>query len=238
MVSGDASLQDDVLESLATADQYRRWICDLARPWLGQNPLEIGAGTGTYATEWAAPGRMLTVTEAHPLRVVALQRRFQDHPNVRVRQLVLPSDGYTGHSAVVAVNVLEHIDDDRGALRSMALMVRPGGAVALFVPAFPLAMSRFDRQVGHFRRYRRRELETLLRQAGLEPQVVHYVNAPGLLAWFLMMRLGRRQPHDGIALRLFERCVPSLRRFESSCRPPFGQSLFAVGTTRGLSVDG
>jgi SAM-dependent methyltransferase len=236
MVCGDASLQDDVLELLATADQYRRWICDLARPWLGENPLEIGAGTGAYATEWAEAGRVLTVTEAHPSRVAVLQRRFENDPNVRVRRLVLPFDGSSGHSAVVAVNVLEHIDDDRGALRRMALMVRPGGAVAVFVPAFPFAMSRFDRQVGHFRRYRRREIEPLLRQAGLEPRVVRYVNAPGLLAWFLIMRLGRGQPHDGIALRIFERCVPSLRRFEARWQPPFGQSLFAVGT-RGLSDD-
>jgi ubiquinone/menaquinone biosynthesis C-methylase UbiE len=232
VVSGDASIQDDVLESLSTADQYRRWICDLARPWLGPNPLEVGAGTGAYAAEWAAPDLQLTVTEADPTRVAALQRRFENHPHVRVRKLILPTEDYKRHSAVVAINVLEHIEDDRAALRSMTQMVRPGGNVALFVPAFPLAMSRFDRQVGHFRRYRRQEVQALLRQAGLDPQVVHYVNAPGLIAWFLLMRLGRSHPRDGIALRAFERCVPPLRRFESRWRPPFGQSIFAVGTTR------
>jgi SAM-dependent methyltransferase len=229
-VSGDRLLQDDVLECLLTAEHYRSWICDLARPWLGADPLEVGSGTGAHATQWAAEGLQVTITEAEPSRVAALNRHFESRPDISVRQLTLPTDGLGDHSAVVAINVLEHIEDDLSALRSMLSFVRPGGKVVLFVPAFQFAMSRFDRQVGHFRRYRRRGLERLLWQAGLVPDVVHYVNAPGLLAWFLMMRVARSHPRDGVALRAFDRCVPLLQRLESWRRPPFGQSLFAVGT--------
>ena len=60
--------------------------------------------------------------------------------------------------------------------------------------------------------------------------VRHYVNAPGLAAWFVGMRLLRMTPHDGPTVRLWDRIVvPAARAVESRVRPPFGQSVFAVG---------
>jgi hypothetical protein len=44
-VTGDFALQSDVLEDLSDARRYRRWLADLARPYLGQHPVELGSGT-------------------------------------------------------------------------------------------------------------------------------------------------------------------------------------------------
>ena len=230
---GVAGVQAGVLESLSSAVNYRRWICDLAGPWLGDDPLELGSGNGDYAAEWAAAGRAITASEAEPVRLKGLQQRFDGHPLVTVRRLALPTTEPGGYSATVAINVLEHIDDDLAALVGMGELVQPGGHVVLFVPAFPLAMSRFDREVGHFRRYRAPDLGRRLEAAGLVVQQLHYVHAPGLLAWLLLMRLGRQRPGEGFPLRVFERLVPVLRRIESRWRPPFGQSVFAVARRPG-----
>ena len=225
----DDRVQHGVLETLSSAVNYRRWVCDLAEPWLGEDPLEVGSGIGDHAAEWARPGRKITVSETDPDLLTALRVRFADDPGVAVRELTLPPTTPGGHSAVVALNVLEHVADDLAALRGMRDLVRPGGHVVLFVPAFPLAMSRFDREVGHHRRYRRGSLARLLVTAGLEVRRLHHVNAPGLIAWLLLMRLGRGRPSEGPALAAFERLVPVLRRVEARVPPPFGQSLFAVG---------
>jgi SAM-dependent methyltransferase len=130
---------------------------------------------------------------------------------------------------VVAINVLEHIPDDAAAVRSFAGLLRPGGRVVLWVPAFEGLMSAYDRRVGHQRRYRLDSLRTVLEGAGLEVERLHYVNSLGLVAWFVMMRLLGGQPQAGPALRFWDRFViPVLRRVESRVRPPFGQSVFAV----------
>ena len=226
---GDSRIQTSVLEGLSSAVNYRRWICDLAAPWMGDDPLELGAGNGDYASEWSSSGRQVTTSEAEPARLEELRQRFAHDPRVTVRQLALPSTEAGGYSATVAINVLEHIEDDLAALVGMRSLVRPGGHVILFVPAFPMAMSRFDREVGHFRRYRVRDLGRRMEAAGLAVQQLHYVNAPGLLAWLLLMRLGRQRPGEGFPLRVFERLVPLLRQVEGRWRPPFGQSVFAVG---------
>ena len=225
---GIAEVQAGVLESLSSAVNYRRWVCGLAAPWLGDDPLELGSGNGDYAAEWATTGQRITASEAEPSRMRELHRRFDGHPLVEVRRLALPTSEPGAYSATVAINVLEHIDDDLAALVGMRELLRPGGRVVLFVPAFPVAMSRFDREVGHFRRYRAPDLRRQLEAAGLVVERLHYVNAPGVLAWLLLMRLARQRPGEGFALRVFERLVPVLRRIEGRWRPPFGQSVFAV----------
>lgn len=232
-VAGDSDVQTEVLEGLSAAVNYRNWICDLASPHLGPRPVEIGSGNGDYAETLADRGHRVVASEGERSRRTRLEDRFSGDDRVEVRDLHLPlrsSDRRSEFTGAVAINVLEHIEDDVAALRSMAELVEPGGKIVLFVPAFPVAMSRFDREVGHYRRYRRRSLVDVMRRAGLTGVRAHYVNLPGLLAWILLMRLGRQRPGEGLALRVFEALVPFLRRVEDRWRPPFGQSLFAVGT--------
>jgi SAM-dependent methyltransferase len=231
-VAGDSDLQTFTLESLASARNYHRWLCDLVQPYLGEDPLEIGSGLGDYAETWLENGQStITVSDADRSRRAMLTKRFAADPRVTVRDLDVfaPYDG--AHSSLVALNVLEHIEDHVGALASAHRLVRPGGHVVMFVPAFPFAMSRFDRQVGHFRRYRLATLRRTYLDAGLRVERIHYVNAPGLLAWFVGMRLLGMTPQDGLTVRLWDRIVtPVTRAVESRIRPPFGQSLLAVGT--------
>lgn len=230
-VDGDAALQSEVLEDLAQAANYRRWLCSLAVPYLGDSPLEIGSGTGDHAAEWMAPGRRLTVTEPEPARYRLLCRRFAEDRRVAVRQLGLPTaaDVVADHSAVVAYNVMEHIADDVAALESCRRLVRPGGAVVILVPAFQFAMSAFDREIGHHRRYRAAGLARSMEAAGLTVEHIRYVNPLGLVAWVIGMRLCGMRPREGRALAFWDRVVvPAARRLEVDRRPAFGQSVFAV----------
>lgn len=133
-------------------------------------------------------------------------------------------------SAVVALNVLEHIADDSGALRGAASLVRPGGRVVVFVPAFQFAAGRFDREIGHHRRYTKSTLTAAYEEAGLEVETMRYVNAPGLPAWFVSVRLLRGEPREGMLLRVWDRgVIPVTRLVERRVAPPFGQSVLAVG---------
>lgn len=228
-VSGDTTLQSGVLEDLSQAVNYRRWLCSLALPWLGDDPLEIGSGIGDYAAEWSKATSRLTSSEADHHRLQVLRQRFDNDPKVRVRRLAAPIEEHASHSAVVAYNVLEHIEDDVDALASFRGLLRPGGFVILIVPAFPFAMSRFDREIGHFRRYTRDMLDSALRAGGFMVQRCRYVNPLGLLAWTVMMKGLRGRPRAGVGLSAYDRLVPLLRKLEENRQPPFGQSVFAVG---------
>jgi SAM-dependent methyltransferase len=227
----DHHVQSGVLEDLTEAVNYRHWLAGLAAPFLGDNPIEIGSGIGDYAAEWlgsAVP--RITVTETHDDRLKILHERFVDDDRVEVRRLTLPAEETGDHSAAVALNVLEHIADHVGAIRSVTAMLRPGGHVVLIVPAFEFAMSKFDRTIGHERRYTRAQAGEVLTAAGLEVQELHYINPLGLMSWFLVCRLLGSYPRNGFMLRTYDRAViPVVRRLERKWRPPFGQSVLAVG---------
>lgn len=234
-VSGDSKLQSCTLESLTTAVRYHSWLTTLVRPYLGENPLEIGSGLGDYAQTWIDTGTpQITVSDRDPSRFALLQRRFEGSDRIHVQDVNVFAPHPADYSALVAMNVLEHIEQDVEALRSANTLLRPGGAVVMFVPAFELAMSDFDRKVGHYRRYTVASLRTAYEQAGLDVERIHYVNAPGLLAWFVGMRLMKMTPQDGPTVRLWDRAVvPVARAVEDRVHPPFGQSVLAVGRTRG-----
>jgi SAM-dependent methyltransferase len=232
---GDSVLQSQTLESLTSAVNYHAWLTDLARPYLGEHPIELGSGLGDYAATWLGQGiPSITVTEADPSRLHVLRQRFAGRPEVQVRAIDVFRPEPATHSAFVAFNVLEHIPDDVGALRAAHTLLRPGGAVIMFVPAFDMAMSRFDREVGHVRRYTRAGLGETMRAAGLEVQELRYVDIPGLFAWIVGMRMLRMTPGDSSLLRLWDRTViPLTRRLEARVRAPFGKSVFAVARVPG-----
>ncbi len=235
--STDIALQHDVLEALTDARNYNAWLADLALPHLGDDPVEIGAGIGTFTRLWLDAGvPRLTVSDVEPRALSALRRRFAGDSRVVVEWIDVTDPREGSHSALVALNVLEHVGDDGAALRAAARLVRPGGKIVLVVPAFGFAMSRFDRSIGHHRRYTTASLRSAFERAGLVPRDVRYVNAPGLPAWVVAMRLLRREPHNGAALRAWDRLVvPIARGVESRLAPPFGQSVLGVAETVGGS---
>ncbi len=224
-----------MLEALQSAERYNRWLAELTLHWLGDDPLEVGSGIGTNASLWLELGlARLTVSEQSRTGEARLRERFAGDERVAVATVDLSDAGAGDYSSVTALNVLEHIEDDVGALRSAGRLVRPGGRVVMFVPAFPFAAGRFDRSIGHHRRYTRASLAAAYTEAGLVVESTRYVNAPGLLAWTLLVRVLGREPADGPALRLWDRAViPVVRRVESLRPPPAGQSLLAVGRAAG-----
>jgi SAM-dependent methyltransferase len=228
-ITGDQRIQSEVLEGLATAVNHRRWFVELALDHLGEDPIEIGSGLGDYALEWAQHFAKFTATEADPDRLLLLKERLAGTPNVEVRQMLLPTDEENTYSGAVSYNVLEHIKDDVSALRSMARLVRPGGAIVLIVPAFPFAMSRVDVATGHFRRYTRGSMASALHQAGLRIEHLRYVNALGLLCYYTATSVFKLAPKEGPMVKFYDRLVlPLTKGAERVVRAPFGQSVFTV----------
>jgi len=218
------------LEQMDGATNYAEWIVALAGPHLGAEILEVGAGHGTLTEGLARYGRV-TATDLSPRCVDALRSRYASWPNVDVLEgdVDTVTAGRSYDSAVL-VNVLEHIPDDRAALRTLWAALRPGGTVILYVPAFEALYGNYDRMVGHYRRYRRPALNALVAEAGFDVVESRYVNFVGAFAWWLVVRQLGRFPKGANSIRTYDRVVtPWVRRVESFRRPPFGQSVFCVG---------
>ena len=232
---GDRQIQCDVLVALAECQNHRKWFAGFAKPYLGEHPIEIGSGLGDYALEWIPSVEKYTATEADPALFAELQKHMAQYPNVTVRQLLLPTEERGDHSCLVSYNVLEHIDDHVGALRSMARLVRPEGYIVLVCPAFPFAMSPVDIATGHVRRYTKRTMRKALTDAGLEVVQVRYANSIGLVCYYGFTSVLKKQPSTGGTMSFYDRLVVPVVRFLERLvgdHPPFGQSVVAVARVK------
>ena len=89
------------------------------------------------------------------------------------------------YDTILYIDVLEHIEDDRGEMARAAARLKPGGALIVMVPAHPFLFTPFDAAIGHFRRYTRASLLATSRTAApetLRTEKLVYLDAAGLLA--------------------------------------------------------
>src|SRR6185436_18923690 len=82
--------------------------------------------------------------------------------------------------SIIYVNVLEHVENDAEELASVHDALAPEGRIFIFVPALPALYGNFDKEVGHFRRYTKTDLETKSRQAGFRILKSSYFDLAGI----------------------------------------------------------
>ena len=120
--------------------------------------------------------------------------------------MLLPATDANGdYSAAVSYNVLEHIEDHVGALRSMARRwSAPAARIMLIVPAFMFAMSQVDIATGHIRRYTKKTMRAALTEAGLEIEKLHYANALGLIGYYGATSIFKLAPKEGPMVKVYD----------------------------------
>jgi SAM-dependent methyltransferase len=229
------------LEVMSDAQNYVQWIfSELVAPHLGRTVLEIGSGIGTFSTRIAAtPGvERLTSIEIDPSSAEAARRALAvAQVKKQVEHIVgdylgaaLPKDHY---DSALLINVLEHLQDDRAAIRKARSELRMDGSLVIFVPAFELLMSGLDRRLGHYRRYTTGSLQKLLEGAGLTVTSLRYYNVTGFLGWLWRFRILGRTEQSPALVRFFDRVIlPVQLRVERALPLPVGQSVYAVAKKR------
>jgi SAM-dependent methyltransferase len=217
------------LESLDGADHYADWIVELAEPYVRGEICEVGAGHGTFTGRLANLGKVVAC-DPSPRCVASLRERYGGKPGIEIVEGEFADAARDRRfDTIVAVNVLEHIADDRAALAGFGEHLSPGGHVVVFAPAFDRLYSDFDRSIGHHRRYRRGQIAAAMYRAGLEVVECRYVNSVGMAAWWLLAKKLGRAPTQTWTVRLYDRAiVPWLRRLERDRTLPAGQSILCV----------
>lgn len=218
------------LETLSRARRLGDWMFEQFADAAQGRVLEVGAGIGTFSDRLLAAGvDELVQIEPEPGCAAVLERRYGDDSRVSLLREELPDAPSLSTRAgefdlVLCQNVLEHIEEHEAAVAAMAAALRPGGELALLVPAHPRLFGPLDVAYGHHRRYTPELLRGVVQSAGLDIERLEPFNALGIPGWWLKNRAGSREigPH---ALSAYELAVTAWRPIERRVRPPFGLSL-------------
>jgi SAM-dependent methyltransferase len=229
--STEFTLEDQ--RQMTRAKNYFAWQSRLVLRELGQRVVEVGCGIGNF-TGLLLDRELVIALDREEACVESLRERFPRRANLIALICQPGSETFRDLAryrpdSVVCVNVLEHIEDDVAALRAMAEILAPGGAIVLLVPAFQALYGPIDRNLGHYRRYRRGSVSRLAGAVGLEVRKLHSVNAVGLFGWWVNARVLKRETQSDGQIAVFDRWMaPVFSALEGAIAPPFGQSLLAV----------
>lgn len=222
-----------MLDAMSRAKRFNRWMADTLRPFVKGDTLEIGAGIGNLTT-LLSPGECRYVASDMDEKLLQrLRSRVAPRPNLTTVSVDLtrPSDFDLFHRSmdtVLCLNVLEHLDDDLGALRILFSCLRPGGRALVLVPQGRRVFGSLDRVLEHRRRYSEPELQQKMIAAGFRIERMLRFNRMTYPGWFLNSRVLRRRTLSRTQLAIFDLLVPLWRRIDRFLPwPP--TSLIAVG---------
>ncbi|HLW95864.1 MAG TPA: class I SAM-dependent methyltransferase [Solirubrobacteraceae bacterium] len=157
----------------------------------GAQILDAGCGSGRNMIDLAELGTVTGVEISDASVERARQRDVGEVLQCSLTDLPLPSDAF---DVAVCLDVIEHVEDEQGALGEMLRVVRPGGSLVITVPAYQWLWSNHDVINHHFRRYTSRTLSRATKQAGWKTVRLSYFNA-ALLPVAIPYRLFARRTH-------------------------------------------
>jgi SAM-dependent methyltransferase len=218
----------DLLHALEEATNYNALLVDLVLRSADdrRRMLDFGAGIGTFSKLLRDRGIDVVCVEFDTYLANALAR--EGFPTFRTLDEV-PNRSF---EFIFALNVLEHIEDDRSILKLLEAKLKNNGRLLVYVPAFQCLWTDLDEELEHYRRYRRPQLEKLARSAGLSVQDSRYVDSLGFFAALGFKILARKLGHvSPRAIRLYDRfLVPLSRILDFFLGRLFGKNVYVVAS--------
>jgi len=216
MTDASHPYQGSELALFADALRWKRYYAKSLRPFLGPAVLEVGAGiAGTTHVLCTATQRRWLCLEPDAALVARIEarRRAGELPNCCESRVGTLSDlsATERFDTVLYIDVLEHIDDDRGELAQAAQFLNPGGHLIVLAPAHAWLWSPFDAAVGHHRRYTRSSL-LALRPERTRLAQAFYLDAVGLLASLANRLVLRSALPTAAQIRTWDRFMIPLSR--------------------------
>lgn len=229
---GGYSYEGGELDVFTLATNWKAYWASRVERHVGSRVLEVGAGLGATARVLCRNQKRWIALEPDP----ALARRMREEIDAgrlpaicEVRVGKLEDLGASElFDTILYIDVLEHIQDDRGELEQAAARLDQGGCVVVIAPAHQFLYTAFDQAIGHFRRYDR-EMITSLKPRGLKLSRFEYLDSVGFFASLGNRWLLKSSSPTSSQIKVWDRLmVPLSRCLDPLLQHRFGKSVLAV----------
>lgn len=217
-----------ILEAMRSAPRYAGEIYLQLRssiPPTAGPILDFGAGDGLFAEKFLTDGAAVECVEPDVANQAILRAL-----GLKVAGTIAELDN-NRYCLAYSINVLEHLQELDWYLGELNRVLRPGGTLFVFVPAFNALSTSLDNEVGHVRRFTRQILASTLDQAGFEVVSLRYFDSLGFLAALtvrLLEKFGLFEYSDGSVGLYDRRIFPISRIGDRILGNVLGKNLLAV----------
>jgi SAM-dependent methyltransferase len=205
------------LDVFALAENWKHYWQYKIKKYLGPTVLEVGAGIGgttraLYTSEyqrWVAlepDGLMLD-----NLKAQQNTGKFPMQVELKHGTLDLLPENDLYHS-IIYIDVLEHIEADRAELEKAARHLRAGGYLIVLSPAYQFLFTEFDAAIGHYRRYRAKQLHALTPHS-LRIEKSFYLDSVGMMTSLLNKFILHSSKPTASQIKLWDRMIVPVSRW-------------------------
>ncbi|MEE4359661.1 MAG: methyltransferase domain-containing protein, partial [Desulfococcaceae bacterium] len=138
--------------------------------------------------------------------------------------------------SVIYINVFEHIEDDSEELAHVFRVLKKNGYVIIFVPALSWLYSNFDKNIGHFRRYNKKDIQVLIREAGFQVIQVKYFDFIGIFFWYIVFVLCKKTLTGNNVFLYDKLIVPCMNKIENIIEPVIGKNLLVIAKKNNYTI--
>lgn len=163
---------------------FRKYQFDLIKEFVSGNVAEIGPGNGIILKLYLDHCDKLDLFEPDKNLYSKLNDKFSNYKKITVINDELNTSSNI-YDVILYLDVLEHIEDYEKEILKAHNALKKGGYLLINVPAFQFLYSDFDKDVGHFRRYSKKDITNLCSNYNLEINKLKYYDSIGFFLSFL-----------------------------------------------------
>jgi SAM-dependent methyltransferase len=228
---------EKTLELLSNSPSFNFWMYKQIRPYISGKVIEIGSGIGNIS-KYILDDFQTTLSDNNQTYCSYLFDQFKSHKNftdIRLLDVTNEADFSDSKSekydTVILLNVIEHIGNDQKALESLSKLLSEKGRIIILTPANPWLYSKFDQELGHFRRYTHSSVSKLVTQSGLCLYKSFHFNFLGILGWFFFGKLLKQQQIQQKPMQIFNLLMPINKLIQPITKYIAGLSIVAIVTS-------
>ena len=173
------------LENFDRAHIWRKYIFFLIKKYFKDDFLEVGAGIGSFTKNYEKKIRNLTLSETDDSNFNLLTSKFKDKNNIKVINSFTSQISET-FNTILYLNVLEHIEEDVEEIRQALKKLKANGHLIILVPAHNELYCKFDKVIGHIKRYKTDFFKSL-KLSNAEIMELYYLDSIGYFLYYLYL---------------------------------------------------
>ena len=214
------------LDHFDSAKNFRIYQISLIKKFIKGKFLEVGAGKGGLIPFYKKFAKDISILEPEKKLFRILKKKYSRKKIKIINKTI--KDIKTKFDTIVYYDVLEHIRDDFKEVRNAEKKLIKNGYLIFSVPAYQSFYSSFDKSVGHYRRYNKKDFIELEKKTTLKIEKLVYYDSMGFLFLVLNKVFSLKQTNLKNKIYLWNLLMPISRLIDFLTFNKFGKSLLCV----------
>ena len=214
------------LEYFDSAYNFRNYQLSLIKKYLNGNLAEVGPGKGEFFNYYKRYLKTINLIEPDK-NLFNLLKKKHNKKSVKITNKTI-NNVKDKFESIIYFDVLEHIKDDLKEVQNAKKKLKDNGILIYSVPAFQIFYNEFDKSVGHFKRYNKKDFEKISKKTNLKIIKLQYYDSFGLLLLILNKVFNFSSKNIKNKIKIWNFFIPLSRFIDLVTFNKFGKSLICV----------